>query len=139
LEPPNGEEERDDVLPAQRFRNPPMNTERQELRFQPSSPQALISLVTRVAAHANVATHVTPHDLRHAYAEHVARKADTRVARHLLGHAHLGTTDAYLGRPRLDDMAEAVRGATYGIRTDVLGVPQNALTARKATTGIEPV
>jgi integrase/recombinase XerD len=109
------------VLPAQRFRNPPTNTERQELRFQPSSPQALIALVTRVAAHAGVATHVTPHDLRHAYAEHVARKADTRVAQHLLGHAHLGTTDAYLGRPRLDDMVAAVKDASYGLRTNVLG------------------
>lgn len=127
------------VLPAQRFRNPPANTERQELRLQASSPQALIALVTRVAAHAGVATHVTPHDLRHAYAEHVARKADTRVAQHLLGHAHLGTTDTYLGRPRLDDMVAAVKYATYGIRTNVLGVPQMAQIPRKATTGIEPV
>jgi site-specific recombinase XerD len=127
------------VLPAQRFRNPPANTERQDLRFQPSSPQALIALVTRVAAHAGLATHVTPHDLRHAYAEHVARKADTRVAQHLLGHAHLGTTDAYLGRPRLDDMVAAVKDATYGVRTNVLGVAQMAHTALEATTGIEPV
>jgi hypothetical protein len=95
--------------------------------------------VTRVAAHAGVAAHVTPHDLRHAYAEHVPGKADTSVAQHLLGHAHLGTTDAYVGRPRLDDMVAAVRDATYGIRTNVLGVPQKTLTARKATTRIEPV
>jgi integrase/recombinase XerD len=127
------------VLPAQRFRNPPVNTERQNLRFQPSSPQALIGLVTRVAALAGVATHVTPHDLRHAYAEHIARNADTRVAQHLLGHAHLGTTDAYLGRPRLDDMVAAVKDATYGVRTNVLGVAEDLQIGLKATTGIEPV
>jgi integrase/recombinase XerD len=127
------------VLPAQRFRNPPANTERQDLRLQPSSPQALIALVTRVAAHAGISTHVTPHDLRHAYAEHIARHADTRVAQHLLGHAHLGTTDAYLGRPRLDDMVAAVKDATYGVRTNVLGVAQMARRPSKATTGIEPV
>jgi integrase/recombinase XerD len=127
------------VLPAQRFRDPPANTERRELRFQPSSPQALIGLVTRVAAAAGVATHITPHDLRHAYAEHIARKADTRIAQHLLGHAHLGTTDAYLGRPRLDDMVAAVKDASYGVRTNVLGVAETVQTALEATTGIEPV
>jgi hypothetical protein len=63
----------------------------------------------------------SPHDMRHAYAEHIARKADTRVAQHLLGHAHLGTTETYLGRPRLDDMVAAVKNSTYGIRTNVLG------------------
>ena len=127
------------VLPAQRFRDPPANTERQELRLQPASPQALIALVTRVAAYAGIAKHVTPHDLRHAYAEHIARKADTRIAQHLLGHANLGTTDAYLGRPRLDDVVAAVRDATYGVRTNVLGVADGLQKGLEATTGIEPV
>jgi site-specific recombinase XerD len=63
-----------------------------------------------------------PHDMRHAYAEHIARHTDTRIAQHLLGHAQLGTTEAYLGGSRLDDMATAVKNATYGIRTNVLGV-----------------
>ena len=36
-------------------------------------------------------------------------------------------------------MVAAVKDATYGIRTNVLGVPQMVQTARKATTGIEPV
>ena len=48
-------------------------------------------------------------------------------------------TDTYLGRPRLDDMVAAVRDATYGMGTDVLGVAQMAHTALEATTGIEPV
>ena len=33
----------------------------------------------------------------------------TRIAQHMLGHANLGTTDTYLGRPRLDDIVAAVQ------------------------------
>jgi site-specific recombinase XerD len=127
------------VLPAQRFRNPPFNTNRRDLRHRPSSSQALGQLVIRVAKRAGIAARVRPHDMRHAYAEHIARKADTRVAQHLLGHAHLGTTETYLGRPRLDDMATAVKNATYGIRTNVLGVADTLQIGLEATTGIEPV
>lgn len=127
------------VLPAQRFRDPPFNTRRLDLRFRPSSSQALRLLVMRVVERAGIAAHVRPHDLRHAFAEHMARFTDTRIAQHLLGHANLGTTDTYLGRPRLDDMVAAVKDATYGVRTNVLGVAQMAQTASKATTGIEPV
>jgi integrase/recombinase XerD len=127
------------VLPAERFRNPGRNTDRLQRRRQQSSSQALRQLVIRVAKRAGVAAHVTPHSLRHAYAEHIARSAGPRVAQHLLGHANLGTTDTYLGRPRLDDMVAAVKDATYGVRTNVLGVAQLAQIPLKATTGIEPV
>ena len=118
------------VLPAQRFRNPPATPSGKSCSFRHRRRRPSLHWL-RGRGHAGVAAHITPHDLRHAYAEHVARKADTRVAQHLLGHAHLGTTDAYLGLPRLDDMVAAVRNATYGIRTNVLGVPQKALTARR--------
>ena len=62
----------------------------------------------RVAERAGIAEHVRPHDLRHAYAEHIARTADTK------GRA----VSAWARNPRYD---------------------RKALTARKATTGIEPV
>jgi len=127
------------VLPAQRFRNPPFNTVRQDLSERPSSSQALRQLVMRVAARAGIRAHVHPHDLRHAFAAHVARGADTRIAQHLLGHANLGTTDTYLGRPILDELAGAVVGVTYGTRTDVLGRAEWLDTPVEATTGIEPV
>jgi hypothetical protein len=55
--------------------------------------------------------------------------ADTRVAQHLLSHARLGTTAAYLDRPRLDDMVAAVKDATYGVRTNILGVAQSSKQA----------
>lgn len=127
------------VLPAQRFRDPPFNTHQGDLRLRPSSSQALRQLVMRVVQRAGIAEHVSPHDLRHAYAEHIARATDTRIAQHLLGHANLGTTDTYLGCPRIDDMVAAVKDATYGVRTNVLGVARIAQIPFKATTGIEPV
>ncbi|HEX2015165.1 MAG TPA: hypothetical protein VGN69_00600 [Solirubrobacteraceae bacterium] len=74
-------------------------------------------------------------------AENVARQAETRVAQRLLGHATIGTTETYLGKPRIDDLQVAVRDVTYGLglRTDVLGVPEKSEIPREATTGIEPV
>jgi site-specific recombinase XerD len=126
------------VLPAQRFRDPPFNTERQDLALRPSSSQALRQLVMRVAVRAGIAAHIHPHLLRHAFAGHVARQADTRSAQHLLGHASLATTDTYLGPQSLDEMAAAVAGVSYGTRTNVLGVARRPITALEATAGIEP-
>lgn len=37
----------------------------------------------------------------------------TRARQHMLGHARLGTTDSYLGRPRLDDIVAAVKNVSY--------------------------
>ena len=92
----------------------------------------------RVASRAGIAAHVHPHDLRHAFAGHVARRADTRSAQHLLGHASLGTTDTYLGPPTLDEIVAAVAGVSYGTRTDVLGAARRPVMALEATAGIEP-
>jgi hypothetical protein len=72
-----------------------------------------------------------------AAAARVGRSEAERL--HLLGHASLGATDTYLGRPRLEDMLGAVKDATYGIRTNVLAVAQKPQIPLKATTGIEPV
>jgi hypothetical protein len=93
----------------------------------------------RVAERAGIAEHVHPHDLRHAFADQIARGADPRTAQHLLGHAHLGTTDTYLGKPRLDDLVLAVSNLSYETRTNVLGVSESLQKALEATTGIEPV
>ncbi len=126
------------MLPAQRFRNPPFNTEQQDLLRRSSSSQALRQLVMRVAGRAGIAAHMYPHALRHGFAEQIARRADTRSAQHLLGHANLGTTDTYLGKPTLDEMVAAVAGVSYGTRTDVLGVARRPEMSLEATAGIEP-
>jgi len=129
------------VLPAQRWRDPPFNRQRGDLRFRPSSSQALRELVMAIAVRAGISAHVHPHMLRHAYAEYIARHVGIRNAQHLLGHAGISTTEIYVGRPTLDDLAGAVEGFAFGDgdRTDVLGGPEAPAQPSKATTGIEPV
>jgi integrase len=129
------------LLPAQRWRDPGRNQTRRDLSRRPSSSQALRRLVMDVAKRAGIAAHITPHDIRHAYAEHVGHHAGPRTAQHVLGHADIGTTEIYLGKPRLDDLSAAVRGLSFGLspRTSVLGVAEAPQTALEATTGIEPV
>jgi site-specific recombinase XerD len=127
------------VLSKQRSRNPGFNTERIEYARFPSSSQALRELVMRVAKRAGMTEHVHPHKLRHAFTDTIARATDVRTAQHLLGHAHLGTTDTYLGRPRIDDLVSAVQNVGFEKRTSVLGVADALGKALEATTGIEPV
>jgi hypothetical protein len=55
-----------------------------------------------------------PHLLRHAFGDHIARHAGMRNAQFLLGHADVGTTESYVGRPTLDELARAVAGFTFG-------------------------
>jgi hypothetical protein len=79
--------------------------------------------------------------MRHAFADHVARQTGVRRAQFLLGHATLGTTQAYIGEPTLDELTAATEGVSFlrEKRTGVLGSPDQARTPREAPTGIEPV
>ncbi len=107
------------VLPAQRFRDPGVNRERQDYRHTRSSEQALWRLVVRLGQRAQIPWRVKPHTMRHAFADHVARlSGDVRVAQYLLGHATLGTTEAYLRHPTLDQLAAAVEGVLFGVPTE---------------------
>ena len=125
------------VIPAQRWRNPPQNSLVADLKLQPCSPQALYRLVLRVGERAGIAARVHPHLLRHAYADIVSRFAGIRNTQHLLGHKSIGTTEAYLGGPNLDELTAAVRGFVLGIGDYPPALM--ATTPVKATTGIEPV
>jgi integrase len=129
------------VLPAQRFRDPPFNRRRQELSKRQSSSQALRTLVMEVGARAGIKAHIHPHLMRHAYGDHIARHAGMRNAQFLLGNAGIATTETYVGQPTLEELAAAVSGFSYGAqpRTDVLGGPRKADTAREAPTRIELV
>jgi hypothetical protein len=56
----------------------------------------------------------------------------------LLGHATVGTTEAYLSAPAFDDLAAAVSGVTFKIERPfslLVGAGANPVEA----TGIEPV
>lgn len=80
----------------------------------PCSQQHVGRVVARVARKAGIRGHVTPHSMRHAYAEHVSRHSGVKAAQALLGHADIGTTQLYLDTPTLDELAAAVEGFGYG-------------------------
>jgi integrase len=132
----------DFVLCAQRWRDPGTNTHRADYATRPASEQALWRLVRTVGEQAGIGHPIRPHLLRHAYADHIARFAGVRNAQFLLGHAGLGTTEGYLGKPTLDELSAAVAGFTFGPSAGerafypVGAVPANPV---EAPTGIEPV
>lgn len=126
------------VFCAQRWRNPPQNTTRIDLAHKPGSSQALRTLVMTVAARATIAAHVHPHLMRHAFGDHVARHAGLHVAQAVLGHESVETTEGtYVGKPTLDELADAVAG----LRIRPAGHPPDRSPAmpEEAPTGIEPV
>jgi integrase/recombinase XerD len=130
------------VLPAQRFRDPGVNRERQDYRHTRSSEQALWRLVGRLGEQAEIPWRVKPHTMRHAFADHVARlSGDVRVAQYLLGHATLGTTEAYLRAPTLDQLAASVKDVVFGLPTErtFQGAWIRPANPVEAPTGLEPV
>jgi integrase/recombinase XerC len=131
----------DYVLPAQRWRNPGDNSEKRDYRKHASSSQALRALVGRVAARAGIAAHIHPHLMRHAYGDHIARHAGTRVAQFLLGHSGIGTTETYLAAPTLDELSAAVSSFSFDRVPERTFYPRvaEAAKAAEAPTGIEPV
>jgi integrase len=127
------------VLCAQRWRDPGRNRERVDLGHVPASPQALFYLVKRLGRRAGIVAEIGPHTMRHAFGDHVARYAGMRNAQFLLGHADVGTTEAYVGEPTLDELAAAVHGLSFTEQTPVLPPDGRARMPHKAPTGIEPV
>lgn len=65
-------------------------------RGNPLSRQSAWAVLQDAAARAKLATHISPHTLRHSYATHLlAGGADVRVVQELLGHASVTTTQIY--------------------------------------------
>jgi Phage integrase family len=99
-------------------------------------------LVGRVGERAGNPWRVKPHTMRHALADHFARlSGDVRVAQYLLGHATLGSTEAYLRHPTLDQLASAVEGVLFGVPSEQMfqGARIEPAKPEEAPTGIEPV
>jgi integrase/recombinase XerD len=79
---------------------------------------ALHKNVVRLGKQAGIAGRVTPHTLRHAFGDLVARKAGIRVAQALMGHADVSTTAKYTNKLTLDDLATAVQGFELGMKSE---------------------
>lgn len=133
------------VLPAQRWRDPGINRDREDKAKHPSSAQALYYLVKRVGVRAGIAAEVHPHLLRHAFGDHIARFTGIKTAQALMGHATVGTTEEYVGAPTLDELAEAVQGFSFGsdprrrIERMFQGVDEQRASAGLDPTRLEPV
>jgi integrase/recombinase XerC len=87
---------------------------------RPCDAKTIWRAVRRIGRRAGIATDVHPHLLRHAFAEHVVRRAGLRVAQALLGHATIQTTEGYLARPSLDELAYAAGTVTFQTIPDAL-------------------
>ena len=129
------------AIPAQRFRDPGINKVRQDYIKHPASEQAIWRLVKKVAARAQIHASIATHTLRHAYCDHVARHAGLQVAQQTMGHANLATTELYLSKPTLDEIATAMRPVTLGTQPEHVfqGQANRAANPEEAPTGFEPV
>ena len=103
------------VIPGQVTRNFDKRLGHRDVPSEPCSSQALQRLVNKVGKQADIAAHVHPHLLRHAYGDHIARYAGMRNAQFLLGHADVGTTETYTGAPTLDELRVSVEGFTFAL------------------------
>jgi integrase/recombinase XerC len=85
---------------------------------RPCDAKTIWRAVRRIGRRAGIATSVHPHLLRHAFAEHVTRRAGLRTAQAVLGHATIQTTEGYLAKPSLDELERAMATLTFGALPD---------------------
>jgi integrase/recombinase XerD len=82
-------------------------------KASPMSRGGMYKLVQRSGVAAGLHVPITPHTLRHAFGDFVAKYAGLRVAQALLGHASVETTaGTYVDRVSLDEMTVAMTGFT---------------------------
>jgi integrase/recombinase XerC len=79
---------------------------------RPASGQALMRMVWRVCKRADV-RRLTPHQLRHGFANRFLRESDRDVValQALMGHSRPDTTQQYTDEMELDELAEALERA----------------------------
>lgn len=100
--------------------------------WDPSEPMAYESLYRCVGAigrRAGIRAGVSPHMMRHAFGDHIARYAGLKVAQFVLGHQSVGTTEGYTGQPTLDEVAGALAAFGYGEPSAVSGAARPLVVA----------
>ncbi|MEZ0291479.1 MAG: tyrosine-type recombinase/integrase [Solirubrobacteraceae bacterium] len=75
-----------------------------DLKLKSASRQVLRTVVMELGRRAGIHAQLTPHSMRHAFGDHVARHAGIENAQALPGHAEC------TGAPTLDELAKADRG-----------------------------
>lgn len=81
---------------------------------KPISRMGMYRIVKRSGKKAGLYQEITPHTLRHAFGDFIAKYAGARIAQALLGHASIETTiGTYVDQVSLDEMQVAVTGATF--------------------------
>jgi site-specific recombinase XerD len=80
---------------------------------RPCDRKTIWRRVRRIGRRAGIAVPVHPHLLRHAFASQVTRAAGLHAAQALLGHASIQTTEGYLSKPSLDELAQALAAVTF--------------------------
>jgi site-specific recombinase XerD len=105
---------RDDyVLPATEWIESGRGLVPRECPERPCHPKTIWRTVRRIGHRAGIPYPVHPHLMRHAFAGHVTRLAGVHVTQALLGHAWIQTTQAYLAKPTLDELARAIRPVSF--------------------------
>lgn len=128
------------AVPSRQIMNPPRNTIWREDLDKPTSGRRIWEMADRIAKRAGIAAHIHPHLLRHAFGDHIAKRAGLMAAQEMLGHESVETTETYYtGRLGLDELAAAVAGVTFREPAKPLPLQRPPETPDKATTGIEPV
>lgn len=83
-------------------------------RTAPISRVGMYRIIKRSGVKAGLYQPITPHTLRHAFGDFIAKYAGARIAQALLGHASIETTvGTYVDQVSLDEMQVAVTGATF--------------------------
>lgn len=103
------------VLPGRRWIDPRFSDEQRDVEASMAA-SSLYRQVKKIAVRAGLPPYITPHSLRHAYGDHVAKQSGLRVAQALMGHARVETTaDIYTSNVGLDELAANVAEFRYGL------------------------
>jgi integrase len=112
------------VIPGRRSKGYPTPGEFYDVD-KPVSASAVFKQVVAIGERAGIPGRVTPHTLRHAYGDHIARHAGLRVAQALMGHERVDTTaSTYVQRPGMEELAAQVRGFSFRRDSGVIGLPE---------------